>query len=280
MYRELLDLFEGIRTVQEEARKFDQPERRVSYTDYAHSGSRAGPPLMEPKDFTIDIESATGVFQKLCTVIEPATPKTAREIPRIIRACSDGTLDLDNLLRAHHDDAYLKRVSHEMTLDDGVLGFVVIEATRPFIEAQAAVLLKKMTLLPDAWSKKECPLCGSMAHIAVFEGESGQRRLECSFCGCVWAWKRLACAYCGNEDTDTLSYFKSEEGDEAYRVDLCDQCSHYIKTVDSRALNYEPDLWLEDLVTLHFDMLALERGYTRPVAFPLGQWIVEGLSTR
>ena len=61
-----------------------------------------------------------------------------------------------------------------------------------------------------------------------------------------------------------MHYFFSEE-EEAYRVDLCDQCRGYIKTVDSRKLEYEPDLDLEDVVTIHLDILAVERGYQRPV---------------
>lgn len=51
---------------------------------------------------------------------------------------------------------------------------------------------------------------------------------------------------------------------EAYRVDLCDNCMQYIKTVDSRKLGYEPYLVLEDITTIHLDFLASEKGYKRP----------------
>ena len=61
---------------------------------------------------------------------------------------------------------------------------------------------------------------------------------------------------------------------EAYRVDLCDQCKGYIKTVDSRKLDYEPDLSLEDIVTIHLDIHALKKGYKRPVPTSWGPMVV------
>ena len=56
-------------------------------------------------------------------------------------------------------------------------------------------------------------------------------------------------------------------GEEARRVDLCDACRHYIKTIDCRSLE-EPDPCLEDLATLHLDVVAVQKGYNRTVANP------------
>ena len=65
-------------------------------------------------------------------------------------------------------------------------------------------------------------------------------------------------------DHEKLQYLY-EEGREAYRVDICDNCKQFIKTVDSRKLDYEPDLALEDIITIHLDILASEKGYKRAV---------------
>ena len=56
-----------------------------------------------------------------------------------------------------------------------------------------------------------------------------------------------------------MSYFYSEEEKE-YRVDVCDGCGKYIKTVDIRKtdrLLYPP---LEQVSTLHLDIQAREKG--------------------
>jgi len=68
----------------------------------------------------------------------------------------------------------------------------------------------------------------------------------------------LSCAVCGNKEQGSLKYFYGE-GEEACRVDLCDNCHHYTKTIDCRTLE-APDPCLEDLATLHLDVLAVQKG--------------------
>jgi FdhE protein len=71
---------------------------------------------------------------------------------------------------------------------------------------------------------------------------------------------RIKCPFCGNEEQKTLAYFTVEE-DERYRVEVCDNCKRYIKTVDFRKTNERADLEVEDIATIHLDMLANEEGY-------------------
>ena len=85
----------------------------------------------------------------------------------------------------------------------------------------------------------------------------------CSYCACQWRVDRLSCSVCGNKNQGSLQYFCGE-GEEAHRVDLCDACHHYIKTIDYRSLE-ESDPSLEDLATLHLDVVAVQKGYTRAV---------------
>ena len=49
-----------------------------------------------------------------------------------------------------------------------------------------------------------------------------------------------------------------------YRIDLCEKCHQYIKTIDARVEEIL-DPSLEDLATLHLDLLASQRCYHRPV---------------
>jgi len=48
---------------------------------------------------------------------------------------------------------------------------------------------------------------------------------------------------------------------------LCGKCHQYIKTIDFRKIE-ESDPVLEDLATLHLDVLATQKGYKRPVPNP------------
>ena len=73
----------------------------------------------------------------------------------------------------------------------------------------------------------------------------------------------MSCAVCGNKEQGSLKYFYGE-GEEAYRIDLGDKCHHYIKTIDDRNLEAS-DPSLEDLATLHLDVVAVQKGYDRSV---------------
>jgi len=57
-----------------------------------------------------------------------------------------------------------------------------------------------------------------------------------------------------------MAYF-TVEGEERYRVDVCNVCKRYVKMVDSTASTEVANLDVEDIATLHLDMLAAEEGY-------------------
>ena len=63
-----------------------------------------------------------------------------------------------------------------------------------------------------------------------------------------------------NEEQQTLAYFTVEE-DDRYRVDVCNECKRYIKIVDFRDTKGKVDLDVEDIATLHLDILANDEGY-------------------
>jgi len=88
----------------------------------------------------------------------------------------------------------------------------------------------------------------------------------CSYCDCQWGIDRVSCSVCGSKEQGSLHYFCGE-GEDACRIDLCDTCHHYIKTIDYRNLE-ESDPSLEDLATLHLDVLAAQKGYRRAVPNP------------
>ena len=71
----------------------------------------------------------------------------------------------------------------------------------------------------------------------------------------------MVCLFCGNRSSDALEYLFSEDEPE-YRVYLCKECKHYLKVVDTRKLNRGFFAPLEQVVSLHLDMTASEKGYT------------------
>jgi FdhE protein len=154
-----------------------------------------------------------------------------------------------------------------------------IEAYAKELEVPLAVLqaLTKLSIQPsllatvvsvarssklDRWRRPYCPICGGLPAIAALVGEEGKRKGLCSFCGHLWKLPRLGCPFCGNEKQEDLRYFYGE-GDDIYRVQVCEQCKGYIKVVDTREGGDPKALAVDDVVTAHLDLLAEEEGYQR-----------------
>ncbi len=266
-YREILDLYALI--LEEQAKIRPQLKITVPEVNKKLARSRLDKdlPLLGKEGFAIDLEAAQRLFYALSAICQGATPKMGTEIPRMREAAETEALALRDLLSRHYDMSYLKQAADRCGVDQGILTFLVRASVRPCLEIQMEQLRGLVDL--EAWLQGTCPLCGSHPQIAQLRDEEGKRYLQCSLCGCQWRWERIACPYCSNKAFDLLHYFISEE-EEAYRVDLCDQCKGYIKTIDSRKLDYEPFLDLEDLLTIHLDILALEKGYRRPAQSPWG----------
>ena len=266
-YREILDLYALILEEQAKAR----PQLKIIVPEVnkklARSRLDKGLPLLDKEGFAIDLEVAQRLFYTLSAICQGTTPKMGAEIPRIIEAAEQGALVLRDLLSRHYDRGYLKEVAEHGNVDEGILSFLVRTSVRPCLEFQMEQL--RSLVDRETWQRGECPLCGSLPQMAQLRDEEGKRYLQCSLCGCQWRWERIACPYCSNKAFDSLHYLCSDD-EEAYRVDLCDQCKGYIKTIDSRKLDYEPFLDLEDIVTIHLDILALEKGFRRSTPSPWG----------
>jgi FdhE protein len=112
----------------------------------------------------------------------------------------------------------------------------------------------------ERWRRGECPTCGSAptmgALLTVAEGRG--RQLACGCCRTRWAFKRVACPFCANEDATRLGVLEVEE--EPVRLDVCEECKGYVKTYTGGG---DPELVLSDWPTLHLDVLARDRGYER-----------------
>lgn len=113
-----------------------------------------------------------------------------------------------------------------------------------------------------AWRHGYCPACGSWP--ALGEAVSSARRvLRCSFCALAWELPATACVYCG-EDGERFASAVPDPAQGNRRIELCAACGAYLKTVDVPALTPFPLLAIADLETMELDMVAMERGYSRP----------------
>lgn len=159
------------------------------------------------------------------------------------------------------EDNRVGKAAADWGIAPGALSFFLYHSLRPAFSRLARDLA---AVLPaDAGGDGgSCPICGSAPALACLESE-GRRFLFCGFCWHRHPADRPSCPFCATREPGRLSYLYSE-AEKEYRIDLCDACRRYIKTVDVRNLKrrfYPP---LEQIASLHLDLKASEAGYASP----------------
>ncbi len=92
-------------------------------------------------------------------------------------------------------------------------------------------------------------------------GHGSRRSHVCGTCLAETPAARLGCIACGEHRVDALPVFRSEETEPA-RIDACDTCHGYIKTIDLTRDGSACPI-ADDLATVSLDLWAREHGYHR-----------------
>lgn len=260
LYSELLDFYGKLFTLQEVGKgNIHIGPIRISKELQSHK-RREKLPLIDIKEFVYDTGESCKLLIEICHLAEEANPKLA-DASKILLKAANSTIMPEIFFEAvlNRDERVFEELSLQFGTDKQVLKFFSYNSIKPSIcvcaEQLANYLSGNVSCL-----KGYCPICGSAPILSLFEQE-GRRRLICSFCWHQWHAKRLYCPYCNNSQSRDLHYFYDEEEKEA-RVDLCNKCKKYIKTIDTRKIDrliYPP---LEHISRLHLDIKAKEMLFT------------------
>ena len=223
-----------------------------------------GSPLLEKRELCPDIASASKLFKRLCRVLSRNQQATL-EAKRLNQALRRKEIDLAEFFEAAfaEDGEYISTLSDKLKVSEELLLFLAKNALKPILETCADDL--KEAVHQERWWRNYCPICGSPPFIARLRAE-GERFLVCSLCSFEWRFPRLMCPFCGNEDSKGLRYFHTEREGSVNRVDVCDKCKSYIKTIDTRGSKEEFIPLVEDMGSLYLDLLAQKEGYGHAIS--------------
>jgi FdhE protein len=143
--------------------------------------------------------------------------------------------------------------------DDAVRRFVVEALWQPFAEAAARSRAQESA----GAGGKQCPICRRAPLVAMLREQShgARRSLVCGLCLTEWPAPRLTCLNCGESRFESLPVFRADEF-PAIRIDACDKCHTYIKTIDLTRDGAASPI-VDDVASLPLDLWAAERGYQR-----------------
>jgi FdhE protein len=253
-YVELLDILSDILILREEYRPKMADVFSAVDESLIEKKMAGGLPLIDFSAGHFDLTKPREYFLTLLDVAEKRAPGETLELAQKIK---DGTYDFEKLVL---NSFYVQDDETTIDAEEDFFDLVELfleESLRPSLEIVAQKYAD--VIARSGWSEGYCPVCGKEPKIGQIRGEEG-RFLFCNQCGCEWHFLRIKCPFCSNEEQQSLAYF-TVEGDEQYRVDVCNECKRYIKIVDFRESKREPNLDVEDIATLHLDILANEEGY-------------------
>ena len=132
-----------------------------------------------------------------------------------------------------------------------------------FLQAYAEYLADHTPPFAIHATPSRCPLCSALPLAGVLrpEGDGARRSLVCSFCAHEWAYRRLVCPACGEEDVVKLVVYSAPNFPHV-RVEACDSCRQYIKTIDLTKDGHAIPV-VDELATIPLNLWASEQGYTK-----------------
>lgn len=192
-----------------------------------------------------DLPLVRPALNTLLSVIENAGPPLLTEQARVLNTASEE--EIDELLLA-----YWQAPSDTQFFAKAFLqpyGLYVAERTQP-----------------TSIDEKLCPFCGGRPQLSILQNkepgaESGNRDLMCATCLSTWPFRRVVCAYCGEEEPARLCYFQTTAIDHV-RIEACDTCKHYLKGVDLTRLGIAQPL-IDEVAAASLDLWATEHGYQK-----------------
>lgn len=132
-----------------------------------------------------------------------------------------------------------------------------------FLQPYAEHLADHTEPLEVEHAPPRCPLCSGapLAGVLRPQGDGGRRSLICSLCAIEWGFRRILCPSCGEEAVDKLPIYVAEELPHV-RVEACDTCHRYIKTIDMTKEGRAVPA-VDELAAIPLSLWAAEKGYEK-----------------
>jgi formate dehydrogenase accessory protein FdhE len=146
--------------------------------------------------------------------------------------------------------------SLDTTASDRLLAWIFLQ---PYAEYLAA---HRETAVLDG-TPSTCPLCGGKPIVGVLrsEGDGAKKSLICMLCAHEWSFRRIYCPACGEEREPQMAFYSAPEIAHV-RVDVCDTCHTYLKTIDLTKTGLAVPI-VDELATIPLDLWAREHGYQK-----------------
>jgi formate dehydrogenase accessory protein FdhE len=146
--------------------------------------------------------------------------------------------------------------SHGAISSDRLLAWIFLQPYAEYLASHREIAIVDGTPFT-------CPLCGGKPVTGVLrsEGDGAKKSLICMLCAHEWAFRRIYCPACGEEREPQMAYYSAPEIAHV-RVDVCDTCHTYLKSIDLTKTGLAVPV-VDELATMPLDLWAREHGYEK-----------------
>jgi FdhE protein len=186
-------------------------------------------------------------FPEFLAVVEEHGPERLAQIASGLRGATDGWPDLVN--------AVWSATGEPPSNPEEFLALAFLQPYAEFVRSRAPLQLEG--------TPSECPFCNRKPALGVLrqQGDGGQRSLVCGFCLTEWQFRRIVCPGCGEENHAKLPVYTAETF-PYIRVECCDTCHTYIKSIDLTKNGLAEPL-VDELASVPLNLWAQEHGYAK-----------------
>lgn len=220
-------------------------------------------PILGQDNFIIEGKDLEYIFDLIFPTFKKYFTRQAEPIARLEELYDKRKLPLKQLCIAQlvRDKKPFLEVSRKYDVPDLLLEKVIEFISAPYLELCAEFYNKKLAKFD--WRQPFCPICGNIPTMAIVNDKSGQRQLWCRCCDTIWSFHEMVCPFCSNRDSASQKViFHSDR--KPMRIDACDQCHNYIKTIDELIAPQKIHISVKNVETFYLDLLAKKLGYNVP----------------
>ena len=220
-----------------------------------------GQHIVTPQNLIIDEKELEEIFDEIVPVIKKYY-RSNKELKKLEDLNDKRKFSLKILVEniVTHEHQNWEDLAAQLSLSKRMLFKIGEYISTPYLELCAEYFTKKIQ--NKKWEQPKCPICGSHPSMALVNDQSEFKTLWCQLCDTEWKFKTDTCPFCNNNDLKTAKFIFPPDK-SPHRIDACDNCETYLKTIDEQMTIKKPNFVVEYLTTYHLDLLALETGYHR-----------------
>jgi FdhE protein len=211
-----------------------------------HRIERATPPTLSAP---LDSPEFLAAFPSFLGVVEQSGPGLLAQVARDLHTAPAS--EWSDLLNACWSVA-----GEPPSSPEEFLAFAFLQPYAEFARSRARLQL-------EGYTHPLCPFCNRKPALGILrqQGDGGRRSLLCGFCLAEWEFRRIVCPGCGQEDHAKLPVYTAEVF-PYIRVECCDSCQTYIKSIDLTK-NGLADPLVDELASVPLNLWAQEHGYAK-----------------